>query len=345
LEEVFENHISPGNMLYLTQPVKKALSENWETMKENKVPQEFNNYAIVKAGDVGVHIAKHKQRNHPNPEFRDLAGLKEIHINLASPVAFWAVVLSRAHAFLDNGNQVEFSIRFKGSFTGKETRRKPGDPEIWPWMHNHFPHLRPDFILKSMPKGTYYMIHPFSDGKHVQFVLAMPHVSNNTTSLKRNFTKRALMVKTMVEASIGAGRQPQLPMVDRKKLIEEGSEMYSLDSGVAKGVVEKQLKEFGTVPPKARDIRWGNESLELIPRSERRAKMKQNLLDKKARKRGKRKSGNRHLEENMEAGAYADADAELLKPSEPSWTLGRSHTANHKSPTPSYYAQQVGKEH
>jgi hypothetical protein len=341
LEEVLENYISPGNMLYLTQPVKKGHSENWEYMKKNNIPQEFNNYAIVKAGDRTIHIAQHKQRNHPNPEFRDLAGLKEIHVNLASPVAYWMLVLARAYAFLDNGNQVEFSIRFKGSYVRKETRRQPGDQEVWPWMHNHFPHLRPDFILKGMPKGTYYMIHPFSDGKHVQFVLAMPHTSNKTSPLKRNFTKRALLVKSMVETSIGAGRQPQLPMIHRKKLIEAGSDMYSLDSGVAKAVVQEQLKEFHFVSPKTKDIRWGNESLELIPRSVKRAKMKENLLAKRAKKREKKekRKGIRRFRGNTEAGADANADAEWLKPSEPSWMIGRSHTTNSERLPPSNDAQ------
>jgi hypothetical protein len=288
LEELLRKHISPGNMLYLTEPVNKADSENWEYMKETNLPQKFNNYAIVKEGQRRIHIAKHKHEDHPNPIFRDLAGLKEIHINLASPVAFFMLVLARAYAFLDNGHQIEFSIRFKGTYKTQEGRRMPGDPEIWPWMHNHFPHLRPDFILKSMPKGTYYMIDPFSDGKHIQFVLAMPHKVPYRSTTRSNYTSRALMIKEMVEESIQAGRQPQLPIIARRKLIGEGSDMYSLDSGVAKAVVQEQFEETNYLPRNVKDIRWGTESLDRIPRAVRKATAKANKLEKKE---GKREGG------------------------------------------------------
>jgi hypothetical protein len=285
LKELLEKHISPGNMLYLTEPVNKAVSENWKYMKETNLPQKLNNYAIVKEGQRKIHIAKHKHEDHPNPIFRDLAGLKEIHINLASPVTFFMLVLARAYAFLDSGHQIEFSIRLKGTYKTQEERRKPGDPEIWPWMHKHFPHLRPDFILKSMPKGAYYMIDPFSDGKHIQFVLAMPQKVPYKPITRANYTSRALMIKEMVEESIQAGRQPQLPIIARMKLIGEGSDMYSLDSGVAKAVVQEQFKETNYLPRNAKDIRWGTESLNRIPRAVRKATTKANKLEKKERKR------------------------------------------------------------
>ncbi|KAF2793217.1 hypothetical protein K505DRAFT_306172 [Melanomma pulvis-pyrius CBS 109.77] len=211
LEELLENHIKPGHMLYLAQQMKKSHSENYVYLKENKVPNEFNNYAIIEQGKMPVKIAKQKKRSDQSPWVRDLAGLKEIHLNLASPRTYWQMVLCRAYAFLDNMHQVDCSIRLKGAFANKKERREPGSPEIWPWMHQHFPHLRPDFIRKSMPEGTYFMIEPFSDGKHVQFVLAMPHRTVQTDKVDQSFTDRVLMIKNRASKSIKEGKQSELP--------------------------------------------------------------------------------------------------------------------------------------
>lgn len=259
-------------------------------MKEHNIPQEHNNYAIFRAGESVVKIARHKHRDHPNPMFRDLAGLKEIHVNLASPPSYWMLVLGRAYAFLDNGHQLEFSIRYKGTYKSPSQRSAPGDRDIWPWMHEHFPHLRPDFILKGMPKGAYYMIDPVSNGKHVQFVIAMPHDSKHSGSGHQNLTRRLFKVKKQVKESIEAGLQAQLPKHEREKLIKKGSEDYSLDTGLPRSVAdipvsiaEKNLQGFDSPEPRMIDtstIRWGRTSFVPLPKAELKARLKKLVKDR-----------------------------------------------------------------
>ncbi|KAF2710982.1 hypothetical protein K504DRAFT_404034 [Pleomassaria siparia CBS 279.74] len=281
LQEVFDDYIKPGKMLYLTQAVPKGKAENWELLKESNLAHDLNNYAICEPSTKPVVIAKSKVERDPQASqyFKDLAGLKEVHLNLASPVSYWAMVMARAYAFLDAGHQVEFVIRQKGSFVGKALRRKPGDPALWPWYHDHFPHLRPDFIIKSMPRGTYFMIDPVSDGKHVQFVMAKPNRNQNSGAVNPKFTNRLLRIKKEVEAAVAKGTASELPRAFRQELIGHGYEQYSLDTGKTKTLLEMQEDEEKDT------IRWGKESLNIIPKAELRKRRKEAEAMKKRLKR------------------------------------------------------------
>ncbi|KAF1844523.1 uncharacterized protein K460DRAFT_93315 [Cucurbitaria berberidis CBS 394.84] len=221
LQELYDNHVKPGYMLYLTQEVQKKTAENIEKLKKEDIPGEARNYAIVKAHTRFVKVEAGQKG-------KQLGGLKIVIVTLANPVDYFQLALDRAYQFIANGSPVEFRIRMKGANLGKENRLGPGDADVWPWMHNHFPHIRPDFILKAMPEGTFFLVEPVSDGRHVQFVMAkqaeqMPRIS---------LTTRLQHVKTSVKKSIEQGKQGQLPKAMRKELRDGGHEDYSVDTGM-----------------------------------------------------------------------------------------------------------------
>lgn len=193
LQEVYDQHISPGKILYMIKPISKKLAENYEKLRDGNIPSQHNTYAIVPAHTIEVNL------KNPQREGKQLGPLKGVHITLANPIAYTKEALDRAYQFIDLGSPVEFRIRLLGAVLKKKRKFPPPAPDAWPWMHAHFPHMRPDFILRSMPEGTDYIIRPLSDGRTVQFVLGrkakqMP---------KLNLTKRVFRVKAAVAGSMG----------------------------------------------------------------------------------------------------------------------------------------------
>jgi hypothetical protein len=186
LEELYDKHVKPGHMLYLTHKMSKGMAENVKRMREEQVAQEKNKFAIVRPHSRWVALDK-------GFEGKQLGALKSIHIALANPVAHVKLVLDRAYQFVANGSPVEFQIRLKGSYAWKgrkKLREKEKDMDMdketggeqsvvqeeedgWVWLHEHFPHLRPDFILKSMPEGAVFLIDPVRDEVQMKFVVAL----------------------------------------------------------------------------------------------------------------------------------------------------------------------------
>lgn len=203
-QNLYQNYVKPGKMLYLASEINKKTAQSFEKLKELNVPAEVRNYAILEAESTSANTKKVQ-----------VGELKRIHMNLASPIAYYKLCLDRAYQFIAGGAPVEFHIRMKGTYVGKE-KIMAGPPDVWPWMHNHFPHLRPDFILKAMPKDSVYMIKPVCDGKQVEFIITRP-----TPQLpKGDLTKRLMAVKNAVKQAIRGNAPIQLPRGVRERLIE-----------------------------------------------------------------------------------------------------------------------------
>ncbi|KAF2741685.1 hypothetical protein M011DRAFT_482343 [Sporormia fimetaria CBS 119925] len=191
--ELYDKHIKPGHLLCPAgEKIPKADAHNLERLKTNKI-WETRKYYITQAG-LGP-LRKKDLRGeevgrplHPGP-------LKEIKLQLGGDSAYWRVALNRAYVFLERGCRVEIAMRFYSSKkAGPKTAR---DPELWPWIHTHFPHMRPDFICKSMPAGTRFLIHPFEDGRYIHFVLVREDI------LPNSLTQRVLTMKARLEAKLG----------------------------------------------------------------------------------------------------------------------------------------------
>ncbi|KAF9701310.1 hypothetical protein EKO04_000017 [Ascochyta lentis] len=193
LQALYDDHIAPGKMLYMTQPISKKLSENYERMRDEYIPAHTNNYAIVPAHSIEVVL------KNPQTEGKQLGPLKGVHLVLANPVAYTKEAFDRAYQFIEQGSPVEFRVRLLGSVVKKRMKTARPRADAWPWMHAHFPHLRPDFILKSMPEGTEYLIKPVSDGYTVQFVLGRRAEEMPVLDL----TRRVFRVKKAVAEARG----------------------------------------------------------------------------------------------------------------------------------------------
>jgi hypothetical protein len=284
-EELYNDHLKDGLLLHQVDPVPKPYSGSIEMMQAEDIPNKHNNYALVKAKTlpgIKIRVDKPKIMNMENKYFKQLAMLKEVHVQLDSPAAFWRISLDRAYQFLEHACPVEVVIRISGKHTAAKDKLHPGPADRWPWMHNSFPHLRPDFWMKSMPKGTSYLVKPVSDGRVVQWVMSMPYEKSGNAI--KDLTKRLFKVQTACKANIAKGQQPEMPMVLRFNLIQAGSTDYSLQSGAPKNsdaahallakyeavkageVAAERVKKFrGGM----QTIEWGTESLESVTEKRR----------------------------------------------------------------------------
>ncbi len=221
LQELYDDYVKPGEMLYLTEAVPKGRASSLSKLKADLPMGTAKTFAICKAHTTHAQLSK---KTTPSAHVGGTWGpLKTLNISLSSPPAYVQIQLDRCYRFLEVNCPVEFRIRFAGQKLTKAERLQPGDPDVWPWMHDHFPHLRPDFILKSMPAGTFYLIKPVTDGRIVQFVMAQK-ASNMPQS---NLLNRLFQVKRSVQHSIKTGRQPGLPLLMRQQLQDEGQSAYS----------------------------------------------------------------------------------------------------------------------
>lgn len=232
LEELYNEHIKPGHMLYLTQEIKKKVAENFETLQTENVPNEARNYALARNKVHGGKPVMTPQRG------KQLGALKTIMMTRSSPVAYRKLILDRAYQFIEGGSPVEFRIRFRGTSKGQVVLDAE-DRELWNWMLDHFPDLRPDFILKAMPAESYYIVRPFSDGHILQFVIGLPTLDQLTVDL----TKRLMKVQLSVKSSMQQGRQGMLPKKMRRELVNSGNYNYSLMSAVPR---DEAAKKYGT---------------------------------------------------------------------------------------------------
>jgi len=263
LQQLYDDYVKPGKMLYLTNPTSKAREDNFRRLQEENVPQQSRDYALCEPYDI---IKKGSKIIKLQPQHgKQLGGLKNIMIRLSSPTQYFKVSLDRAWQFIDAGSPVEFRIRIRGS-TSKKEKMEREDFKKWRWMHDHWPHLRPDFILKAMPEGSVFLIDPVSDGYIVQFVISrkvgiMP---------KLDLNHRLWKIKEGVRRSIETGKQSQLPQPLRQKLRDSGITAYSPHSGLPRDqalagyTIDKSVANWG--------FEEGEEPLELTAKARRKVR-------------------------------------------------------------------------
>ncbi|KAI4944277.1 hypothetical protein J4E91_008834 [Alternaria rosae] len=220
-QELLEKHVEPGKMLYCLNEIKKGMAKKYIDEPELQIPGELHDFALHTAHT-------YKAPKTAQQKGKQIGGLKNIIFNESSPVEFFRMCIDRAYQFIEGGHAVEFRLRLQGKTLLKEERIKPAGPERWTWMQSHFPHLRPDTIMKSMPEGTRYMINPVSDGRLVQWVAVAGHKMEPAV----NLDKRLFRIKSSVTSSIESGNQAMLPKIMRQQLRESGLEDYSINTGL-----------------------------------------------------------------------------------------------------------------
>ncbi|KAF1830105.1 hypothetical protein BDW02DRAFT_115980 [Decorospora gaudefroyi] len=236
LEEAYDKHVTDGKMLFCIDELKKSTAENFEKLKSLDIPAENNNFALIDAHTHRIPLPT-KQKGY------QLGGLKIIVFNLSSPIDYVKLSLDRAYQFIESGAVVEVRTRMKGKQLTKEERIQSGDFGVWPWMHAHFPHLRPDFVLKAMPKDTTMLIKPVSDGRIVQWVMS----PKAALMPRMNLNRRLFRVKESVKQSIQQGKQGQLPKTLRAQLRAQGLDDYSVNTGMPRGQAREKFANGGKV--------------------------------------------------------------------------------------------------
>ncbi|KAI4908701.1 hypothetical protein J4E90_008433 [Alternaria incomplexa] len=220
-EELLTQHVGPGKMLYCLGEITKGMASRHIDDPELPIPEELRDFAIHNA-------YTYRAPKTAGQKGKQIGGLKNIILNESSPVEYFRMCLDRAYQFIEAGHAVEFRLRLQGKMLLKEERIKPAGPERWLWMHTHFPHLRPEIIMKSMPEDTRYLINPVSDGRLVQWVA----VAGNKVEPAINLDNRLFHIKSSVTSSIKSGNQAMLPKVMRQQLRNSGLEDYSINTGL-----------------------------------------------------------------------------------------------------------------
>lgn len=190
LEELYEEHASPGKFVHLVDAVDKTLANNIEKMREDNTSVR-RRYAIVDARIDEKIKARQKKLG-------EVSGtIKEAHLTLSSPPVYTRIVFDRVYNFIETGSPVEMCIRVFSSSKDRKYEVAGSGLDTQKWLHEHYPHLRPDFILKSMPEGTEFLIKPVTNGNVVQFVLG-----KRPAWMKGDLTERAFKVKGVVKQTL-----------------------------------------------------------------------------------------------------------------------------------------------
>ncbi|KAJ4289660.1 hypothetical protein N0V90_010989 [Kalmusia sp. IMI 367209] len=221
IKQLYDDFIKPGQMLYMVDKMdKEQAKHNADDLEEDRVAQKYNTFAIVKPRETAAHVSvgknstRQKAIAHANPaEVAHLQSLREVHLLLHSPPDYWKLMLDKAYRFIEASCPVEFSIRVRNVTVTKLERSKPSSRDLMHYVHLHFPHLRPDFILKSMPAGARYIIEPFSDGRHVQFVIGLKSKHDPLNGV--DLTERLEQVKRSVQRAVEEGKANRLPRAAR----------------------------------------------------------------------------------------------------------------------------------
>lgn len=223
LQDVYKNHVKPGQLLYLDEDITKGKAANMEVK---------NDVALGKHTTFRIFEAESLPGNKKDPhQGKGKGALRVTPLMLSSPANYFKVAIDRSYQFIKHGSPVEFTVRFKNAQIKKEERLMPVDHDAWHWIHEHFPHLRPDFILRSMPEGSKYIIDPVSDGRVLQFVIGTDKTRHNGP-FRHDLTKRLFTVKSSVTKSVQQGKQAQLPSYYREKLQRAGNKAYSPMTGM-----------------------------------------------------------------------------------------------------------------
>jgi hypothetical protein len=240
LAKLTRTYVRPGIALIPLDAVPmKKVPDIVGKLKEADAHNQYNGYYLAELEKKSV--SEEKIEPHENVVYtnlqasgliKSLKALKQIRLLASTPVDHFVHRLKSAYSFLQMGHTVEFGMRIPGPKLDKKQRLEGGPHDDWTWLHNHFPHMRPNIILAAMPKGTFFTVAPFCDGRNIQFVLAVPVLNRSTSEVQRQvWTQKLLQKKQMVKASIKAGTQQELPKQMRQNLVDQGSDLYSIDTG------------------------------------------------------------------------------------------------------------------
>ena len=259
LQELYDNHVDHGKILYMVDPVLKKNDGLLTRLQEHNVHLSNNNYALVDAGSI-PHNVKNSQKAR-----KQLGALKNCIFLLSTPPAHTRLLLDRSYQFIEHGSPVEFRIRLSG--TGQE-KKADGQPDLVPWMFEHFPHMRPDFLLKSMPAGTEYLIQPFTNGAMVQFVLAVPAQQGP----KLDLSVRLERVKNRVKDTIHVNRMAlnYLNKKERRERIAQGTPPEVI---IAERRKEKELRQLKNVSTPILNDTFSASEKKMLKKMERKSKM------------------------------------------------------------------------
>ncbi|OAL44819.1 hypothetical protein IQ07DRAFT_592088 [Pyrenochaeta sp. DS3sAY3a] len=248
LQELYDNHVKPGEMLYLCDAIDKKLSENPKHLAEKETASTARNYTLQKAHSQTIKI-KNRTKG------AMLSELKVIPLALSQPASHLRYALDRAYQFVEAGSPVEVRIAIKRGQSTRMSRITRGDESAWPWMHNHFPHLRPDFILRAMPPDTVYLIDPVSDGKELCWVMANKEKKVGTAKM---LSQRLFKVKEAVKKSIDRGDEEGLPR-QLKAVLQEERERKEDERERELEERENKLggKDKSDDDSRARELGWG----------------------------------------------------------------------------------------
>jgi hypothetical protein len=248
LKEVYDQHVKPGHLIYsLGSSIPKDVASNVEKLEAGDFATLNNNYSIFEGGSISY--------NKKDPrKGKGIGALRVTPLMLSSTPDYFKLAIDRSYQFVEQGCPVEFVLRYKQGHVKKEVAMLPTDHGPWKWIHRHFPHLRPDFILRAMPEGSRYVVDPVSNGNVLQFVIAK-EVDKGPT-IPDSLTKRFFRVKQSVQASIEKGLQAGLPKIYRQQLQEAGKTSYSRASDQP----AKLLEMMGKSQPEGQeqDEEWGD---------------------------------------------------------------------------------------
>lgn len=217
LQHVYDNYIEPGKILRLASTIPRIdAPPDRPSLEKRRTAERYRDYVIFDALSTGTQVdagSKKAARAKGNRnEIRHMLGLREVKILLQTPMPHFAQMMDKAYQFLQLGSPVEFDICIRHVMDKKVanifTDSTPA--ESLDYVYRHFPHLRHDFIFKSMPEGTRWVVDPFSNDRHVRFVLGRE--TKREENVKSNFTQRLLNVQKAVMKGIEEGRIQQLPM-------------------------------------------------------------------------------------------------------------------------------------
>ncbi|KAF1993585.1 hypothetical protein P154DRAFT_527653 [Amniculicola lignicola CBS 123094] len=165
IEEAYRDYVGPGQYLHLKVGIAQTGAPwrkyQYRSDEAAKLAQELGKFTIM-----GVKTSPWKPKKEPILKEGGMP-LKEMYIMPTSPESYVRIILAKTYHFLAEGHPVEFCVRIQKY----PKTSNPQDHSLFHWIHSYFPHLRPDFIMKAMPEGTYYQIKPVSDGEHVQWVM------------------------------------------------------------------------------------------------------------------------------------------------------------------------------
>jgi hypothetical protein len=236
LQEAYDKHIKPGQLIHSLEAIPKKISSDVDKLKAEAMALRNSNYGIFGGGSL-PHNIKIKGKG------KGEGALRVTPLNLSSPPDYFKLAIDRSYQFVDQGSPVEFTLRFKSGHVKKEIALVPHDHGAWKWIHRHFPHLRPDFILRSMPEGSRYVVDPVTNGTVLQFVIAKSRPKGPI--IPENLTQRLITVKTSVLQHIKNGQQAQLPKVYRQQLQAAGNKAYSPLSGMPLSPQSKPTEDEG----------------------------------------------------------------------------------------------------